>query len=221
MSEQIRWLDELGGEFARVAAAEPRRTSLLRRRRIAALVSALVLAGGAYAVPVTRGAIGDVARWIAGEDGAPPGRALRPHEDAPDWVRDGRSRVIAERDGVRLFVTRAHTERRGTLLGFTFGGGTVFDSVDGWRKRFEQHAMMVLGTAPRRYALFGVTARSVARVELRYASGPPLEVRGLHGGFVLLPDAHRPLREIVAYDAAGRELERADVSMFSAPRSSG
>lgn len=40
----------------------------------------------------------------------------------------------------------------------------------------------------------------------------------MQGAFVLLADAARPFREIVAYDAAGRQLERVDVSGFERPR---
>ncbi len=69
-----------------------------------------------------------------------------------------------------------------------------------------------------RFALMGLTARSVDRLELRYATGPPLVERGVHGGFVLLADARRPLRALVAYDRAGRELERKDVSYIDLSR---
>jgi hypothetical protein len=51
-----------------------------------------------------------------------------------------------------------------------------------------------------------------SRVELRYAQGPPLRETDVDGGFVILADAMRPLTELVAFDAAGRELGRADVS---------
>lgn len=37
-------------------------------------------------------------------------------------------------------------------------------------------------------------------------------------GFVLMADARRALRELVAYDAAGRELERTDVSYIGRQR---
>jgi hypothetical protein len=46
----------------------------------------------------------------------------------------------------------------------------------------------------------------------RYADGPPLDTRAGDGGFVLLVDAWWPMREIVAYDAAGHVVGRADVS---------
>jgi hypothetical protein len=66
------------------------------------------------------------------------------------------------------------------------------------------------GRAP----LFGLATRDVDRVELRYADGPPLVTRAGDGGFVLLVDAWRPMREIVGYDAAGQVLGRADVSKY-------
>ena len=43
-------------------------------------------------------------------------------------------------------------------------------------------------------------------------SGEPTVGRDVKGGFVLWTDAHRKLRELVAYDKDGRELERADVT---------
>ena len=61
----------------------------------------------------------------------------------------------------------------------------------------------------------GVTARSVERVVLTYASGSPLAQDRVDGGFVLLADATRPIRAVVAYDRAGRVLERAEVSYIS------
>ena len=42
-------------------------------------------------------------------------------------------------------------------------------------------------------------------------SGPPAVATGVGGGFVVLVDAWRPLKELIAYDAAGRELERVDI----------
>ncbi len=56
--------------------------------------------------------------------------------------------------------------------------------------------------------LFGLTARSVARVELTYEKGQPLRVDGVQGGFVLLAEPDRSPRAVVAYDAMGRELGR-------------
>lgn len=226
----ISWLDDLGDEFARVARRE--RTS--RRgpaRRVAVIAaSVLVLLGAGYAVPATRAGIDDLtssfAGWVAGDDRQAPGRPLSADDKTPDWVRDGGGRLIAASNGVKLYVSQMHDTNQGTLLGFTIGGASLqFDTIDGWRRRFDEQAVVVLGTAPAargrlvddsgRFPLVGVTARPVTRVELRYASGPPLEAKHVHGGFVLFADANRPLRELIVFDAAGHELDRADVSAFT------
>jgi hypothetical protein len=236
IEQQTRWFDDLGREFARIAAQHekgaqrrttPRPSLLLpatRRGAIAAALSALaLLVGGAYAVPTTRAAIDDVtgafAGWVAGDETQAPGRAARPGDEAPDWVRADGGRLIAETDGVGLYVTRTGAGAHGTLLTFTLGNGNaVFDTIDGWRERFRRHAVVVLGTTPpgadsaERVPLLGVTARSVRTVELRYQEGPPLVAEDVDGGFVLMADSRRHLREIVAFDAAGRVLERADLS---------
>lgn len=238
MTEQpIQLLDGLGAEFARVAS-EHERAPLRARlrsftatpiRALAVALSALVLLGaGAYAVPPTRAAIDDLtstfAGWVASDEGAAPGRALRPDDDVPDWVTDTDNvRVIAEAAGVKLYVTREETEERGTQLNFWLGEGLgMGDSIEGWRDRFDEHAVVVLGPAlfgPQdvldeqgRYPLLGVTARSVERLELRYREGPPLITTGVDGGFVMIADAWRRHRELIGYDAAGRELERVDLS---------
>ena len=236
---RIQLLDELGAEFARVAAdydRAPRRSRLQAfaatpRRAVAVGLSVLVLAtGGAYAVPPTRAAIDDVtssfAGWVAGDEGHAPGRPVRAEDEAPSWVREEGGRLIAKTDGVPLYVTRTASDD-GTLLGFSLGEGISIsgsNTIEGWRDEFDDHAVVVLGTVPtrrvdegKRFPLFGVTARSVERVELQYVSGPPLVANDVDGGFVLMADATRALREIVVYAADGRELERTDVSKFADP----
>jgi hypothetical protein len=237
MTEQrIQLLDGLGAEFARVASEHERAPVRARLRSftatpiraLAVALSALVLLGaGAYAVPPTRAAIDDLtstfAGWVAGDEGPAPGRALHPDDDVPDWVTDTDNvRVIAEAAGVKLYVTREETEERGTQLNFWLGEGLgMGDSIEGWRERFDEHAVVVLGPAlygPQdvldergRYPLLGVTARSVERLELRYDEGPPLITTGVDGGFVMIADAWRRHRELIGYDSAGRELERVDL----------
>lgn len=225
---QIQLLDDLGAEFARVERSRRRSvTTVIPGRALAVALSILVLLGaGAYAVPPTRAAIDNLtstfAGWLAEDEGAAPGRALRPEEDAPDWVREEGGRVIVAKHGVELYVTRAETERA-TYLNFVLDGAVaVGNTIDGWREQFEKHAAIVLGPAPfgpqdwlderGRFALMGVTARSVERVELRYDQGPPVVETGLDGGFILLSDAWRRPRELVAYEAGGRELERVDLN---------
>jgi hypothetical protein len=149
---------------------------------------------------------------VACDDGRTPGRP----------VRDAESRVIAEAAGVRLFAWRQETEH-GRFLSFSFGSAArISGRVEDWRARLDSRSVAVLGAGLfgpgdaldsfGRFPLLGVTARSVSRVELRYVSGPPLVRDGVRGGFVLLADAGRRLRELVVYDAEGRRLGRTDVS---------
>jgi hypothetical protein len=231
----IQLLDDLEAEFARVAAE---RASSPRRARVRALAASppralavaltvlILLGGAAYVVPPTRAAIEDLtstfAGWIAGDDDQAPGSP--PQHDAPRWVREEGARLIAERAGVGLYVTRTEIEA-GTVLDFTLGhrnAVTIGATVEGWRERFGEHAAVVLGWTPfggekglldehGRVPVLGVTARSVTQIELRYEYGPPLVATDIDGGFVLIADAWRPFRELVAYDAAGKELEQVDV----------
>ena len=60
---------------------------------LAVAATVLVLLGAsAYAVPPTRAAIDDLpspfAGWFEGGEETAPGRALRPEDDGPDWVRE-------------------------------------------------------------------------------------------------------------------------------------
>jgi hypothetical protein len=202
-----------------------RRRATRRRAVVAALSATLLLSGGAYAVPVTRDAIegvtGSFAGWVAGDEKPAPGRALRAEDDAPGWVRDRGGRLIAETDGVGLYVTRHHSQDGTTQLTFALGRAIgLGGSIEGWRERFDQQAVVVLGPTSvdgktwdkrGRFPLLGLTARSVDHVELQYDTGPPLVEPDVDGGFVLMADAHRALRELVAYDVHGRELERTRV----------
>jgi hypothetical protein len=236
---QIQLLDDLEAEFARLAAQPRRRRPPLRALAIA-LGALVLLVSIAYAVPPTRAALDDLTSafsgWVEGNEELAPGRALRPADDAPEWVRESGGRLIAETAGAGLYVTRQPMDE-GTYLMFSLGTGVgMGNTIDGWREEFENHAVKVLGPgtfgisdrdgsgeidttmvdrglldAEGRVPLMGLTARSVDRVEVRYVSGPPVTASGLSGGFVVLVDAWRPPSELVAYDAAGRELERVDV----------
>ncbi|HEU0018957.1 MAG TPA: hypothetical protein VFQ14_01570 [Thermoleophilaceae bacterium] len=247
--EPIRMLRELGAELGRVAAAEQARgqagagarlRALAPRpgtgKRIAALTAATVIAlsGVAYAMPMTRDAVMGVAEmfdgWMAGDESQAPGRALRPGEAAPEWLDDASSRVIAEGHGVKIVVQRVETEEHGTMLGVSLnghvrGGVSISGTLPGWRERFAERPVSILGTAPMVYqdvddfiddkgrvALVGLTARPVEQVELRYATGPPLSTRDADGGVILMADAWRDPREVVAFDADGAELGRESVS---------
>lgn len=241
MSERIRVLDHLGAEFARVAAEaeETSRRPARRRARISAprlgafrlgifLAMTALLVGGTYAVPATRAAVDGVvdsfAAWVSNGTEDPPGRALGPGDDVPPWFRDGgETRLIAETEGVSLYARRADSPE-GPWLWFGIGEGVpraTGDTLERWRERLDQRAVVLLGPAlfgPRdvlderaRFPLIGLVRRDVTRLELRYLEGPPLRAEAGDGGFVLLADAWRRLTELIAYDRAGRVVERLDM----------
>jgi hypothetical protein len=228
MSE-IRMLDDLGAELARVAQSPPPRRARLASGHAVTLAIALIvlLGAGVYAVPATRATIDDItsslASWVEGDEDAAPGRAVRPEDDTPDWIRTDDTRLIAKVRDLPLYVS--HTENHQGIDGLEFMAGNAFgiwDSVEGWRSRFDNHAVVVLGPSPvssrmncDEFALFGVTAGSVASMALTYASGEPTRADGLDGGFAVIADAHRPLDEVIVYDEAGRELERTDASYIT------
>jgi hypothetical protein len=237
---RIQLLDDLEAEFARVAAEHeraPRRFELPRvaaapRRALALALAVVALGASVYSVPPTRAAVEDItssfAGWVAGDNEQAPGNPA--DDNAPSWVRDDGGRLIAKTDGVPLYVVRS---KRGTETVLSFAMGPTasgeetaiasFNTIGGWRDVFDEHAVVVLGALParsgeqgKRFPLMGVTARSVDRVELHYASGPPLVANDVDGGFVLMADATRPPQEIVAF-GDGKELERADVTTFTNP----
>jgi hypothetical protein len=202
-------------------ALQPSRRSALRTAWRPALVVVLALMATAYAVPATRAAIddlvGSVADWAGGERGAAPGRPLGPNEDAAAYLRDPRygsdPRVIAEAGGYKLVVVREGDGKVGFDLGNTGVGIGALEPSD-----FKGHAVHVLGPGAMPHAdkhghvpLFGITARSVKSVELRYASGPSQRVGGIDGGFVLLVNPRRDATEVVGFDVQGNELEHASL----------
>jgi hypothetical protein len=217
---------EVGAALER--ASRTRSPAVGRGRALAIALTVLVfLSGVSYVVPATRAAIDDItgsfSSWVGGSDQEPPGRALRPEDDAPRWVREQGGRLIAENGGVGLYVSRSMSPIHGPDLAFALGEGLMTgNSLDGWRKQFDEHAIVVLGPTPLgradlmdahgRFPLLGVTARSVERVVLHYDSGPPLVADDVDGGFVLFVDAWRVPRDITAYDVQGRELERTGVN---------
>jgi hypothetical protein len=189
-------------------------------------------------VPATRAAIegagesvGDVfSGWLGGNAAEAPGRPLRSDEPAPaeppptylynhQFAKE--PRVIAEADGYKLY----------SYIGSS--GGLNFDLGGGLGFGFESAAELgdaplhVLGPGAMRHAdpqghvpLFGIAARSVSSVELTYASGPPLRVSEVDGGFVLLAEPSRGPVEVIAFDASGKEVGRqlVDDSAHRGPR---
>jgi len=173
------------------------------------------------------GRIGQVARKVEGLTGdsdEAPGRALGSGDNVPSWFSEGGEvRLIVKTEGVGLYVRRRDSAD-GPLLGFGLGEGlplSVEAPLEWWRERLAQRAVVILGNAPfaprdfiddrGRVPLLGVTTRDVKRVELRYSEGPPSVGDTGDGGFVLLADAWRPFRELIADDGSGHELGRSDI----------
>jgi hypothetical protein len=227
---------------AEVAAALARAERGARRRGIApswqrlvapGLAVLAVLVATAYAVPPTRAALesvaGDVAGifdgWAGKDSVDAPGRALRPHEPAPGYFRDGAwarrhvndPRVIAEAGGYKLFAYRERSGSIGFDLGDTGVGMGGYHASD-----FAGRALCLLGPGSMQrpdqqghLPWFGVASPTTRTVELTYASGPPLRLNRVKGGFVLLTEPSRGPREITAYDAAGNPLGRATLGGVS------
>jgi len=196
-----RTLEPTPAEIAR--ALRPR-----RRRRwpvFVGVAAAIAVTGtAATAVEPIRGALAT----LLGTD--EPGRPAS--ADAPAWIGTTGTRVIAEADDVKLYV-----RREGDTLHFALDDSVGFSGdVKSWHEQFEARALHVLGPSgdlrpDDTRALFGVTARSVVRVRLTYAHGPSTVASTTGGGFVLLVDARRPLRDLVGFDAAGAIVERKDL----------
>jgi hypothetical protein len=226
---QAREMEPTDAEVQRVLNIDASRIKRRRRqpafRFAIAVFTALAVVSGAYAAPPTRAALDDVysamTGWVSGDDQQPaPGQALGPDDDAPDWVRAtrGDQRLVAQSGAAKLYAVRGEDE----TISFALGGSVgLSDSVDGWRGQLAEHKVVMLGPGAfpggplddqDRRPLFGLTSRSVDRIELRYASGNPSVQDHLAGGFVLLADAHRRPRSLVAFNDAGNEIDRVDVS---------
>jgi hypothetical protein len=234
--EPARSLEPTDVEVARVLSRarrkHDRRPAWRRLAPAVALTLMLLIGAGYVAAPPIRAAIdsvtGTFSGWIGGDNGGAPGRPLSASEEAPAYLRDPHfaddPRVIAEADGYKLFVARGQDGGLVFDLGDTgYGVGYTRSDLD-----FGDHAMFVLGPSAAgghadehgHVPLFGITARSVKSVELTYQSGPPLRVKGVDGGFVLLAEPTRRPHEVIVFDAQGGELERQaiDASAHDGPR---
>jgi hypothetical protein len=225
--------DEIASVLARLRSQTPRSATRRHRREAAwrrfalpAIAALALLLAGLYAVPVTRATIenaadnvaGSFSGWLGGDSAKAPGVPLKADQEAPSYFHEGtwsrryvhEPRVIAAAGGYKLF---AYINGSGALsfdlgnTGFGMGGYTA--------RNFRDSALEVLGPGAMRHAdaqgqvpLFGISAEAVKSVRLVYDSGPPLEVDGLDGGFVLLVEPDREPREVVAYDGDGDVLGR-------------
>ncbi|HWI95890.1 MAG TPA: hypothetical protein VNS60_07490 [Solirubrobacterales bacterium] len=206
-------------------AGRPRQEASWRRLALSTIAALALLFAGFYAVPGTRAAIENATNgvaasfsaWLGGDSAEAPGVPLKARQEAPFYFQDGswsrrhvhQPRVIAAAGGYKLF---AYIERSGSLgfdlgTGFGLGGYTAHS--------FHESAIEVLGPGSMLHTdahghvpLFGISARAVKSVRLVYGSGPPLEVDGIDGGFVLLVEPGREPHEVVAYDGNAEVLGR-------------
>ncbi|MFT3864459.1 MAG: hypothetical protein QM729_09310 [Solirubrobacterales bacterium] len=199
-----------------------------RRPATVALAALLLLAVALYSVPATRAALEDAggavggafSGWLGGNSADAPGKPLEADEKMPEYLeylddphQAKEPRVIAEAGGYKLYSYIGPSGGLNFDLGDT-GVGMGFESA----AELGKAPLYVLGPGAMRHAdaeghvpLFGIAAKEVTAVELTYASGPPLRVEGVEGGFVLLAEPDREPREVLALDAQGEVLDRRPV----------
>lgn len=215
-------LARVGSTTGRAKATGP---AIWRRPATVALAALLLLAVALYSVPTTRaaledagGAVGGVfSGWLGGNSAEAPGKPLEAGEKLPEFLEylddphhAREPRVIAEAGGYKLYSYIGSSGGLNFDLGET-GVGMGFESA----AELGEAPLYVLGPGAMQHAdaeghvpLFGIAAKEVTAVELAYASGPPLRVEGVEGGFVLLAEPGREPREVLALGAQGEVLGR-------------
>jgi hypothetical protein len=129
-----------------------------------------------------------------------------------------RGTTVDENDGVAFTVTRNDGDDVCLQLGDSVG---ICDDMgdDDWAKQLDDHAVAPIGTIPprdrtrtERVPLFVLTAPAAARVDVTYRTGPATTHDVGRDGAVVIVDSGRGPREVIARDAAGAQLGRADIS---------
>jgi hypothetical protein len=207
----------------RPGAARPRRgTPKLALQALAALV---LLGAALYSAPPTRAAIegagesvgGVFSGWLGGDSAEAPGKPLEADEkllEYQEYLHDAKEpRVLAEAGRYKLYSYIGSAGGLNFELGGT-GVGMGYESA----AELGDAPLHLLDPGARRHTdaqgrvpVFGIATRSVSSVELTYESGPPLQVSGVDGGFVLLAEPGRGPTEVVALDADGKEIGRESI----------
>lgn len=209
--------DRAGRGRHRGGARPRRRAPKLALQALAALA---LLGAALYSVPVTRAAIegagesvsGVFSGWLGGDSAEAPGKPLEAGEKLPEYMEylhDSKEpRVIAAAGRYKLYSYISPSGSLSFLLG-GIGVGLGYPSA----AELGDAPLHLLNPGAGRHAdaqghvpLFGIAARSVSSVELSYESGPPLQVSGVDGGFVLLVEPSRGPIEVRALDAGGKEI---------------
>lgn len=225
-------LAEIAGE-SRTQRQRPRRGALgrygppalriaLPRPAVAVLLVVGALAASIAAVPSVRAAISELGDTLTGyfDEEDPPGQPVEGSDSLPAWLaEDGRTgqRLLASSDGYELYLVRQPSGAYGFALDESVG---ITDSVEGWERQFAANAAVVLGRGPStdagaRVPLYGVSAASVAAVQVRYDSGPASTAPAQTGGFVVMIEPARGPTELAALDRDGEPLQVLDVRRFA------
>ncbi|HEY8810669.1 MAG TPA: hypothetical protein VIM28_11690 [Solirubrobacterales bacterium] len=208
-----------------------RRPGAARRRwgapklALQALAALALLGAALYSVPPTRAAMegagesvgGVFSDWLGGDSAQAPGKPVEAGEKLPEYMEylhDSKEpRVIAEAGGYKLYSYIGSEGGLNFELGGT-GVGLGYESA----AKLGDAPLHLLDPGARRHAdaqgnvpVFGIATRSVSSVELTYESGPPLQVSGVEGGFVLLAEPSRGPIEVIALGADGKEVGRESI----------
>jgi hypothetical protein len=219
------------GDDAGRGLRHDRRPGAARRRwgapklALQALAALALLGAALYSVPPTRAAMegagesvgGVFSGWLGGDSAEAPGKPLEAGEKLPEYMEylhDSKEpRVIAEAGGYKLYSFIGSEGGLNFELGGT-GVGLGYESA----AELGDAPLHLLDPGARRHAdaqgtvpVFGIATRSVSSVELTYGSGPPLQVSGVEGGFVLLAEPSRGPIEVIALGADGKEVGRESI----------
>lgn len=186
-------------------------------RRLVAVVTVLVVALAALALPPGRSAIASVVGELQSffQGGAAPGggRAPLDIDVVLGDVAPGSSRVLVSRGELRLIAYRM-TETGWPCVSL---GPAASECADGdrWATRTAGHAVVALGTTPaadpRAVVLWGLAGDGVARVNVIDARGRAVRATlGTNAFLVVVPPGRTPAT-LVAHDRTGGVMERAEL----------
>lgn len=145
-----------------------------------------------------------------------PGEPVQSTDEAPAWLTaDGRSgqRLLASEGEHRLYAVRQPSGAFAFALDDSIG---ISDSVRGWEQQLNGNSVVVLGPASSpdpngTIALFGISATSVAAVEVSYEVGQATTAPVGDGGFIAAIDPERSPMSLTAIDASGSALQVIDL----------
>lgn len=212
---------EITAAIRAAAGPTPRR----RRGRSLAIpiTAALVLVSAtAFAVPQTRNALGDAFGSLSDfltRGGEAPGTPIPPggNDATLNWFRGTDTTsgsILAQTQTTRLVAYRQTTTGMACIAYGTLASTCRPDKE--WTSLLNQSPVQLTGPLPEpnptgRVALFGITADSVAAIDLAYADGTSEHVTGVEHGFVIFADPKRRPAALRALDTSGNTIATRDV----------